>query len=99
MRYYPWSIQNALDNRGMFGEAAVTKYWTEYMNIQQRNAVDVWIMENRPDVLARCAQGTQSWRFKTLIEVLYAEHEKEKKERTVEAARGPRVHEVRTHDT
>jgi len=37
-------------------------------------------MKNRPDVLKRCAQGLQSWRFVNLIEVLYAEYEKEKAE-------------------
>ena len=64
----------------MLGGAAVLEYWTEFMSVRQRNAADLWIMKNRPDVLKRCAQGLQSWRFVNLIEVLYAEYEKEKAE-------------------
>ena len=74
MSYYPWSIQNALDNRRVLGKAAVLEYWTEYMSTRQRNAADLWIMDNRPDVLKRCAQGPQAWRFENLIEAIYAEN-------------------------
>ncbi len=80
MRYLPWPIQNALDNRIGLGKAAILEYWTESMTTRQRNAADLWIMKSRPDVLERCAQGLQSWRFINLIEVLYAEYEKEKTE-------------------
>lgn len=77
MSYFPWPIQNALDNRIVLGEAAVLEYWTECMSVRQRNAADLWIMKNRPDVLKRYAQGLQSWRFVNLIEVLYAENDSE----------------------
>jgi len=76
--YYPWSIQNALDNRIVLGEAAVLEYWTEFMSKRQRNAVDLWIIRRRPDLLKRCAQCPQLFRFVHVIGVLYEEYTKEK---------------------
>jgi hypothetical protein len=78
MRYLPWAIQNALDNRKRLGESAALQYWRESMSQRQRNAVDRWIMKYRPDVLERFGTSPQCWRFTNLIEVLYAEYEDEK---------------------
>lgn len=78
MTYYPRSVQNALDNRIALGKEAASEYWRRNMDTRQRNSVDCWIMKNRIDILNRCGIGPQMWRFTYLIEVLYAEHNKEK---------------------
>ena len=58
------------------GQEAAEDYWTQYMSTRQRNAADLWIMQRRPDILRRCACGTQRWRFKQLIEALYADYKR-----------------------
>lgn len=78
MKTYPWAIQNALDNRVVLGKEAVETYWKSWMTPRQRNSVDIWIMQNRKDIMARCKHGTQLWRFCHLIEALYGEQQRKK---------------------
>jgi len=78
MKYLPWAIQNALDNRITQGQGAPEQYWDEIMSPKQRSAADVWIMKNRPDIMAKCGQGPQRWRFLQLIATLYEEYQQEK---------------------
>jgi hypothetical protein len=85
MRYLPWPIQNALDNRVTQGPGAPEQYWDEAMSPRQRNAADIWIMRHRRDVLEECGQGPQRWRFVRLIEALYAEYQEEKAAETPKA--------------
>ena len=82
MKYFPWPIQNALDNRARLGPEAVTRYWEKDMDAKGRRYVDSWILQNRPDVLDvngphKLAYSGPLHRFERFIEILHQERQEQ----------------------